>query len=199
MARERRERGRDLHCSELALAQEARQIPPTFLEAQPKPSLWSRVVERARSIWTLLWAEHTTPREIAIAVSMGVFVGCTPAFGLHGWIALGLATLFRLNRIWSWMGSRISNVLIYPWIVIGEIELGHYLRFGDPIHLSEKEVLEQSKKLIVDWIIGSIPVAIVSALVFGAIAFGLAHLRLRKNPAPIDPVDAPEVTSEDVR
>ncbi len=110
---------------------------------------------------------------------MGVFVGCTPAFGFHGWIALGLATLFKLNRIWSWMGSRISNFLIYPWIVIGEIELGHYLRFGDPMHLSEKEVMAQSKRLIVDWLVGSIPVAIVSAIVVGALAFGLAHWRNR--------------------
>jgi uncharacterized protein (DUF2062 family) len=132
-------------------------------------------------VWTLLWKEHTTPREISIAVAMGVFVGCTPAFGLHGWIALGLATLFRLNRIWSWAGSRVSNFLIYPWIVIGEIELGHYLRFGDHMHLSEKEVMENRGKLMIDWLLGSIPVAVVAAIVFGALAFGLAHLRLRKN------------------
>ncbi len=114
------------------------------------------------------------------AVAMGVFVGCTPAIGLHGWIALGLATLFKLNRIWSWAGSRVSNVLVLPWIAIGEIELGHYLRFGTRMHLSEKEIFDQSKRLMIDWILGSIPVGIALAILFGALAFGIARFRLRK-------------------
>jgi uncharacterized protein (DUF2062 family) len=142
--------------------------------------MWSRFLQRVRDIWTLLWKEHTTPREIGLAVAMGVFVGCTPAFGFHGWIALGLATLFRLNRIWSWAGSRISNFLIYPWIAIGEIELGHFLRFGDHMRLTEKEVMSQRGKLIVDWLIGSLPVGIGGAIFFGGVAYGLAHLRMRK-------------------
>jgi uncharacterized protein (DUF2062 family) len=143
--------------------------------------LWSRLVQKTRDVWTLLWKEHTTPREIAIAVAMGSFVGCTPALGFHGWIALGLATLFRLNRIWCWAGSRISNILIYPWIVIGEIEIGHYARFGERMHLTEKEVMSLRGKLMIDWLIGSIPVGLGAAILFGGLAFGLAHLRLRKN------------------
>jgi uncharacterized protein (DUF2062 family) len=188
MSRERRERVRDLHDCELALATEARQIPPSDLEAEPKAatdsskSLWARLLQRARDVWTLLWKEHTTPREIGVAVAMGVFVGCTPAFGFHGWIALGLATLFRLNRIWSWAGSRVSNILIYPWIVIAEIELGHHLRFGGWMHLTEKEVMDRRGKLMVDWVLGAIPIGLVAAVVLGALAFGLAHWRAQSAP-----------------
>jgi uncharacterized protein (DUF2062 family) len=157
------------------------QIPQTDPEAKPSPSWWSRLVQRARDVWLTLWREHTTPREVAIAVAMGAFVGCTPAFGFHGWIALGLATLLRLNRIWAWAGSRISNILIYPWIVIAEIELGHHVRCGGWMHLTEKELMERRAKLLVDWAIGSVPIGIAAAIVFGLLAFGLAHLRLRKN------------------
>ena len=141
---------------------------------------WTRLVGRARELWVLLWKEHTSPREIGIAVAMGVFVGCTPAFGFHGWIALGLATLFRLNRIWAWLGSRVSNILIFPWIVIGEVELGHHLRFGGWLHLTEAEIVDRKSKLLTDWAIGSIPVGIGAALVLGLLAFGIAQLRLRR-------------------
>jgi uncharacterized protein (DUF2062 family) len=183
MSRERRQRVRDLHQTELALAREAGQIPPDEPEKssnEAAPSLWKRLVERARALWSQLWSEHTTPREIGIAVASGVFIGCTPALGLHGWIALGVATVADLNRIWTWVGSRISNILILPWLVIAEIEIGHHLRFGGWLHLTKEEVMARRGKLLVDWILGCIPVGIVAAVVLGLIAFGLSHVRLGK-------------------
>ncbi|MEO8875952.1 MAG: hypothetical protein ABI461_10215 [Polyangiaceae bacterium] len=79
--------------------------------------------------------------------------------------------------MWSWLGSRVSNFLIYPWIVIGEIELGHHLRFGNWMHLTESEVMQRKGKLMLDWLIGSLPVAVGAALALGLLAYGLAHLR----------------------
>jgi len=46
----------------------------------------------------------------------------------------------------------------------------------------EKEMASRRGKLLVDWAIGSVPIGIAAALILGLLAFGLARLRLRKNP-----------------
>ena len=166
------------------------------LESEKLARWWSIGSKRARDLWITLWSEHTTPREIGLAVATGVFIGCTPALGFHGWIALGVATIANLNRIWAWVGSRISNILILPWIVIAEIEIGHHLRFGGWMHLSKEEVMERRGKLLLDWLIGSVPIGIALAIVLGLLAFGLAHVRLRKNLPEKSPDNSEEKPGE---
>ncbi|MGH7285833.1 MAG: DUF2062 domain-containing protein, partial [Polyangiaceae bacterium] len=129
------------------------------------------------------WTEHTTPREAGIAVALGVFVGCSPAVGFHAAIALGVATLFRLNRIWCFLGSRISSIVILPWIVMAEVELAHYAREGSWLHLSRDELVAQRHRLMLDWILGWFPVGIATGLFFGLLAALAFRLRKRNEDA----------------
>ena len=68
------------------------------------------------------------PREVAWSVAVGVFCGCSPFIGLHMWMALGLATALRLNRLWAFVGSRVSSSILVAWIAFSEVELAHRLR-----------------------------------------------------------------------
>ena len=131
----------------------------------------------------MAWTEHATPREVGVAVGLGVFVGCSPAVGFHGGIALGVATLLRLNRIWCFLGSRISSIVILPWIALAEVQLAHYAREGTFMHLTKDELIAHRHLLMLDWILGWFPVGIGLGLFFGLLAAVVFGLRKRKMDA----------------
>ncbi len=137
---------------------------------------WGRLV----ALWQRAKSEHATPREIGMAVAIGAFVGCTPLIGLHIWIALGLATLFRLNRLFAFLGSRVSNSLILAWVVLAEIELAHRVRTGAFIPLTARDAIAQGRGLLLDWCLGAVPVGIVVGVVVGGLAYAVAFLRDRR-------------------
>ena len=126
-------------------------------------------MRRARELWRRALNEHSTPREIGWSVALGVFSGCTPLLGLHMWIALALATIFRKNRLWAFLGSRISSNVLFLWITFVEIELGHRLRTAQWAPVAPREAMAQAKSLAIDWFLGA---AIVGCLLGAAIGTG---------------------------
>lgn len=121
--------------------------------------------------------EHATPSEIGWAVGIGVFVGCTPAIGFHAGIALALATFLRLNRLWAFLGSRVSTLAVLPWIVLAEIEVAHRLRTGEWIGLARETILRDARGLLVDWLLGTVIVGWVLASVVGILAWAVSRRR----------------------
>jgi uncharacterized protein (DUF2062 family) len=145
--------------------------------------LFRRLLVRIKTLWALAKNERASPKELAWAIALGVFAGCTPAVGVHGWVALGLATIFRKNRLFCWIGSRISNVVIIPWIIIAEVQLSHRLRTGSFVELHESDALEKAPTLILDWILGSFPVGIALAALLGVLSFYAFRFRDRRRAA----------------
>lgn len=138
--------------------------------------LWTRI----RTLWMVAKNERGTPRELAWAVALGVFAGCTPAVGVHGWVAVGLATLFRKNRLFAWLGSRISNFVILPWIVLLEVQLSHRVRTGSFAPITKEHVIDQAASLLLDWILGSIPVGLLLGALLGAVEYAFFAWRDRR-------------------
>jgi uncharacterized protein (DUF2062 family) len=133
--------------------------------------------------WERARHEHATPREIGWAVAAGVFSGCTPFVGLHLGIAVGLATLLRLNRLWAALGSRVSFTPLLAGIAFSEIELAHRVRTGAWVPLAPHEALLHGKELLVDWMLGSVPVGALLAGVLGLVARAVAR-RAPRRAAP---------------
>jgi uncharacterized protein (DUF2062 family) len=126
-------------------------------------------------VWDRARDEHSTPREIGWSVAVGVFSGCTPFLGLHMWIALGLATVFRLNRLWSLLGSRVSFTPIFAALTFCEIESGHCLRTGSWAALSANDATTHGRQLLGDWLLGAALLGGVLAAVLGLAAYGVAR------------------------
>ena len=57
-----------------------------------------------------------TPREIALGLALGLFVGMTPFMGLHLAIAIPLAALFKWNKFAAGSGVFITNYITAPII-----------------------------------------------------------------------------------
>jgi hypothetical protein len=150
--------------------------------------LFSRLWARTRALWDRARREHSTPREVGWSVAVGVFSGCTPFLGLHMWIALGLATILRLNRLWAFLGSRVSTNVLYVWIVFAEIELAHRLRFGAWPALAPSEALDHGRQLFFDWLVGTPLVGLPLAAALGAIAYVVARRWPARDLAPLTPL-----------
>ena len=132
-------------------------------------------------VWERAKHEHSTPQELGGSIAVGVFAGCTPFLGLHMWIALALATVLRLNRLWAFVGSRISFTPIFAFITFGEIESAHRLRAGAWLRLSPHDALEHGKELLGDWLVGTVLVGGALAATLGFVAYVAArHLRMRR-------------------
>jgi uncharacterized protein (DUF2062 family) len=91
------------------------------------------------------------------------------------WLALGLATVLRLNRLWAFLGSRISSNVILAWLAFSEIEIGHRLRTGAWAQLAPADVLANGRQLIGEWLLGSVLVGAALAAALGLVAYAIAR------------------------
>lgn len=77
-----------------------------------------------------------TPHRIALGLAFGTFISFTPFFGLHFFLAVGLARLFGGNVLASLLGTFFGNPLTFPLIAsfslgFGRRILGHGLTGRD--------------------------------------------------------------------
>lgn len=143
--------------------------------------LWRKI----KTLWQLAKNERATPKEIFWAIFLGVFIGCTPALGFHTVVVLSAATLFKVNRLFAWIGSRSSNALVLPFIIIAEIQVAHIVRTGSWATLDRSTIqlehpFESVGPLLVDWILGTIPVGCALGGLLGLLAWRFAIARDRR-------------------
>ncbi|MBX3223992.1 MAG: DUF2062 domain-containing protein [Labilithrix sp.] len=145
--------------------------------------MFRRLWEKIKTLWKLAMSERASPREIGWAVAIGAFAGCTPAIGVHGPLAIGLATLFKKNRLFAWLGSRISNMVFLPFIAIAEVQVSHRVRTGEWVVLDREQALDQAGTLLLDWCLGTIPVGLAIGALMGVISWAFALRRDRRRAA----------------
>jgi uncharacterized protein (DUF2062 family) len=80
-----------------------------------------------RRRWRILVADwlgrEEPPERVAAAIALGVGVGFSPFVGFHFVLALGLAFLFRLNRLDAVLGQFVGN----PWTIPPVFAIGYRL------------------------------------------------------------------------
>jgi uncharacterized protein (DUF2062 family) len=153
---------------------------------QDQTPLAVRLARRAgpslRAAWERAKNERSSPLEIALSVGLGVFSACTPLLGLHMWIAMGLATVLRLNRLWAFLGSRCTFMPIFAGVAFAEIEVAHRLRTGSWVSLQPAQALARGPELLRDWAIGTFVVGGAIAALAAAGTYVVASSVAR--PAP---------------
>jgi uncharacterized protein (DUF2062 family) len=143
----------------------------------------STLHRKIRELWDRARREHSTPREIGWSVGVGAFVACTPLLGLHLWVALALATVFRLNRLWTVVGSRLSSTPILLATTFCEIEAAHRVRTGRWAPIVWHEALAHGRELLGDWIAGAAVVGGLIAACAGFLAYAVARRLQTARPA----------------
>ena len=143
------------------------------------------ILHPLRSLRRLI-LENTSPQKIALAVALGVLLGTLPLFFVHTVAIILLANLFRLNKPAAIVASQLCMPPIVPALCI---ELGHRLRHGYFLtEISLRTLGYQAWDRVLEWILGSLVLAPVLAVVTGlaAYAMALAVNRQLKSESRID-------------
>jgi len=114
---------------------------------------------------------HLSAGKSAVALGLGVAVGCTPFFGLHTLMVTPLALLFRLNFLLLFLGTQISLPFIAPFLAMISIYTGGaVMGISSEIVLhSFQDLLNLSGEILLAWTVGSIVVgAILGTIIGGA-------------------------------
>lgn len=129
-----------------------------------------------RRLYMTLRTEHRTPGKVGAGVGVGVFVGCSPLWGIHFPVAYLLAKLFRLNRMIVYAAAYIGNPLTVGPILFSEVQLGHLLLHGSwlPITLSDVEHLG-FWGIFTDLLSGSVVFGLAMGSLLGSAAYFIAR------------------------
>jgi uncharacterized protein (DUF2062 family) len=94
-----------------------------------------------------------------------------PLISLHTVVILYVATRLRLNRV---MAVSIQNLCMPPFVPVLCVELGYRMRYGHWLtDLSMRTLVGELHQRLLEWLIGSLAVAPVAAiLVGGAVLLG---------------------------
>lgn len=124
--------------------------------------------DRLRNILTV----KDSPHRLAMAFSIGIFIGMSPLFGLHTILGIALAWLFRLNRIVTITGVFVTN----PWTIvpiytfstfIGAKCLGikQMLPEIDWAHITFSRFVHELKPLLIPFVFGTLLIGFISAVI----------------------------------
>jgi uncharacterized protein (DUF2062 family)/trans-aconitate methyltransferase len=136
-------------------------------------------LRQPRTLTRLLYRLRTEadgPGRQAAAIGLGTLIGCTPFYGFHLLLALGLASAFRLNRLKVYLAANISNPLVAPFLIAAELQVGGWIARGSwysPTSLSRAAMWGVAEDLL----LGSAVVGGVLAVVTAGLTYGVVRRR----------------------
>lgn len=107
-------------------------ISRAFQRRKLHPLTWKR---RWKVLILDLLGREESPERVAAAIALGIGIGFSPFIGFHIWLALGLAFLFRLNKIDAALGQFVGNPWTLPAVYAYGYRLGRSL-----LHYDRKSV-----------------------------------------------------------
>ena len=126
------------------------------------------------------------PAPLATGVGVGVFIGCSPLYGLHSLIGLFLARLLRLNALAVLFGTQVSFPVIAPLLVTACVQVGRRLRTGQWLARPGTLDVAAAGDFLADWALGGAVVGAMLAVLLGSLTYAAA-LAWRRRPAPAEP------------
>lgn len=70
------------------------------------------------------------PWKIALGLAVGVFISCTPFYGLHTAIAIGAAIVLRLNKASTITGTWLNLPWFAPFLYGFSLKVGEFILSG---------------------------------------------------------------------
>ncbi|TDW50160.1 glycosyltransferase involved in cell wall biosynthesis [Flavobacterium sp. 270] len=120
------------------------------------------------------------------AIALGIFIGLSPFWGFQTILLFTFAALFRLNKVIAYLSSNVSFPPFIPFIIYGSLKTGSLFVSNDvPLVLDSSLTLDDIQKNAAQYIIGSLILATVLALVSGLISYLLLTAFSSKNKTNI--------------
>jgi uncharacterized protein len=131
------------------------------------------------------------PSRIALALAVGVFISCTPFYGLQTLLSLGVATVFRLNKAATVTGTWLNLPWFAPFVYGLALHIGGLI-VPDPqgvdaaalaallrtsSSLSAADVIQRLRDVSVALLIGTAVVGVSAGVATYVVAFVLLRRR----------------------
>jgi uncharacterized protein (DUF2062 family)/SAM-dependent methyltransferase len=128
---------------------------------------------------------RNSPARLAVSIGLGVFIGCLPTYGFHIWLCLAVCVPLQLDAVAAYFAANISNPLVAPFLIVGEVETGSYMLHGVPAPFD----LSGARRVGIGGFLAE--AALGSLVVGGGLALALGGLtwvltRGRVGTAPLD-------------
>jgi hypothetical protein len=121
------------------------------------------------------------PRRLAVALAAGVFISCTPFWGLQTVLAVVVAAVLRLNRAATVLGTWLNLPWFAPFVYGAAIKIGLLVAPGlrDADAASFDLLLRDPSALswatLWSWLRGSSRALLVGSMIVGLVAGGATY------------------------
>lgn len=132
-----------------------------------------------------LFNTHQSPQLKAISVALGIFMGIVPIWGFQLVTAIFLAVLFNLNKPLVIIAANISIPPMIPVIIFLSYKMGAWWMGANAMQISFSKAitLDSIKHNLLQYIYGSLSLAIVAGIAFGLLTLIFLKLTGKKQPA----------------
>lgn len=107
----------------------------------------------------------------AMSIALGIFIGISPFWGLHSFLAITLSVFFRLNKMLTFIASQVTFPPLIPFIIYLSVKVGAPFVSNRASFENASFDLDFIKQNLIQYVIGSFLLATLSALFFGAVSY----------------------------
>ena len=165
----------DLRLSLLHTWLVTRQLLPVphrrLVAAPPSDRGWKNLLHPLDFLRRLL-RENADPAGLAASAAVGTFLAVLPLIGVHMAVILYVCLRFKLNKV---MALTIQNLFMPPLSPFLCIEVGYFLRHGEWwTRFTLHNCLGELHHRVYEWLLGSLILAPLFAVVAGAAVYAAA-------------------------
>ena len=128
-----------------------------------------------------------SPKRLALSIGLSVFVGLMPIMGIQVPVGLGLAIIFRLNKIILVSGAAIINpwtiiplYSFYVWLGATILRVKFSIDYIDWNNISLYSLYNSMDHLLLPLLLGSSLIAITTSIASGFISYYFINKRYLK-------------------
>lgn len=151
-------------------------IPRNFLR-----TLFSR--DTYRKIRDKIVESNESRLHSSVSLAFGVFMGIVPIWGFQLLVAILLSVLFKLNKILVVLSANISIPPMIPVILFLSYQLGAVIlgdAAGEQLIFNSSISLDSVRQSFVQYVYGSVALALIAALLTGLISYMLLSVVSKK-------------------
>ncbi len=125
--------------------------------------------------------ENASPQLLAASAAVSTFLAVLPLLSCHMLVILYVCICLRLNKV---MALAIQNLYMPPVTPFLCIELGFFMRNGHFLREASMQTIVHELHLrLLDWLLGSLIIAPLFAVIAGTATYLIAH-RIQRNRTP---------------
>jgi len=147
----------------------SRLVPFRHKQLVERPKTDFKLLRHPGKFLMSLIKENATPAGLAMSAAVGVFLAVLPIMFLHTFVILYVAARLNLNKI---VAVNVQHLCMPPFVPALCIEIGFFIRNGQWLtDISYETVFTQFGDRLLEWLLGSLIIAPIGAVLIAVITF----------------------------